>query len=342
MKRERITEIAEILDKRGKLTLEQLEEYFPNVSQMTLRRDLFQLEEEGKIIRVRGGAMSVREVQKTSGEPYTKKTTMHTDEKIVIAQKAAELIDEGATLFLDGGTTALYLAKEMPDRPYNVLTNGLAVATELAKKKNVVVNLLGGQLIKENLATASAFSSLYFTDTNFEIAIISAAAFTLENGFSCSSQVEAELLRVVCKKAKFLYMMLDSSKIGKIKPYTFARAEDINVLITDDVFPEGLKDDFKAKNQGEFYYCSTKGQKCHSDVTYPSDKDIYFVFGKESHGLPEPLLKDNYDRCIRIPMLGFVRSLNLSNSVAVIVYEALRQMNYPDLTNQGQLTGRLD
>ena len=66
MKRERIEEIAELLDKRGKLTLEQLEEYFPNVSQMTLRRDLFQLEEEGKIIRVRGGAMSVKEVQKRS------------------------------------------------------------------------------------------------------------------------------------------------------------------------------------------------------------------------------------------------------------------------------------
>lgn len=246
MKRERITEIAELLDKRGKLTLEQLEEHFPNVSQMTLRRDLFQLEEEGKIIRVRGGAMSVREVQKTSGEPYTKKTTIHTDEKIVIAQKAAGLIDEGASIFIDGGTTALYLAKEMPDKAYNVFTNGLAVATELAKKKNVVVNLLGGQLIKENLSTASSFSSVYFTDTNFELAIISASAFTPENGFSCRSQVEAELLRVICKKAKFIYMMLDSSKIGKIKPYTFARAEDINVLITDEEFPVALKDHFKA------------------------------------------------------------------------------------------------
>ncbi|MBE5739433.1 MAG: DeoR/GlpR transcriptional regulator [Clostridiales bacterium] len=248
MKRDRITAIAELLDKRGKLTLEQLEEYFPHVSQMTLRRDLFQLEEEGKIIRIRGGAMSVREVQKTSGEPYTKKTTIHTDEKIIIAQKAAGLIDDGASIFIDGGSTALYLAKELPDKVCNVFTNGLAVATELAKKKNVVVNLLGGQLIKENLSTASSFSSVYFTDTNFELAIISAAAFTPENGFSCSSQVEAELLRVVCRKAKFLYMMLDSSKIGKIKPYTFARAEDINVLITDDEFPDALKNQFKEKN----------------------------------------------------------------------------------------------
>lgn len=246
MKRERIEEIAELLDKRGKLSLEQLEEYFPKVSQMTLRRDLFQLEEEGKIIRVRGGAMSVKEVQKSSGEPYTKKTTIHTDEKIEIAQKAAVLVDEGSSIFIDGGTTALYLAKELPDMVCTVFTNGIVVAKELAMKKNITINLLGGELIKDNLSTASPLSSLYFTDTNFELAIISASAFTPENGFSCGSQVEADLLRLVRKKAKFLYMMLDSSKIGKIMPYTFARPNDINVLITDENFPESLKEQFKA------------------------------------------------------------------------------------------------
>lgn len=246
MKRERIEELAELLDKRGKLTLEQLEEHFRDVSQMTLRRDLFQLESEGRIIRIRGGAMSVKEVQKTSGEPYTKKTTIHTDEKIEIAQKAAALIDEGSSIFIDGGTTALYLAKEMPDMECIVFTNGIAVAQELAQKRNITINLLGGQLIKENLSTASPTASLYFTDTNFELAIISASAFTPENGFSCGSQIEADLLKLVRKKAKFLYMMLDSSKIGKIMPYTFARPEDINVLITDSAFPEALKEQFKS------------------------------------------------------------------------------------------------
>ncbi len=248
MKRDRIAEIAELLDKRGKLSLVQLEGFFPHVSQMTLRRDLLQLEKDGKVIRVRGGAMSVREVEKTSGSPYVRKATIHTDEKIVIAQKAAGLIDEGVSLFIDGGTTALYLAKEMDDKRCSVFTNGIAVATELSKKKNVVTNLLGGQLMKENLTTASPFSSLYFMDTNFELAIISAAAFTLENGFSCSSQSEAELLRVVCKKARSLYMMLDSSKIGKIKPYTFARIEDIHVLITDNDFPEEMKTQCKNRD----------------------------------------------------------------------------------------------
>ena len=248
MKRNRIEEIAELLDKRGKLTLEQLEAHFPNVSQMTLRRDLVHLEGEGKIIRVRSGAMSVKELQKVSGEAYTKKASTNTDEKIVIAQKAAKLVDEGACVFIDGGTTALYLAKELADVPCNIFTNGLAVATELAKKKNPSINLLGGLLMKDNLTTASSLSTLYFMDTNFEIAIISTAAFTIENGFSCTSQAEADLLKLVRKKAKFVYMMLDSSKIGKIKPYTFARLEDVNVLITDDAFPTSLKREFNKKN----------------------------------------------------------------------------------------------
>ena len=248
MKKARIVEIAELIDKRGKLSLAQLGEHFPNVSQMTLRRDLLTLEEDGKIIRVRGGAMSVKDVQKTSGEPYVKKTAIHTDEKIVIAEKAAALVDEGVSIFLDAGSTALYLAKELPDIPCNVFTNGLAVATELAKKKNIMVNLLGGPLIKDNLSTASSFSSMYFADMNFELAIIAAAAFTPENGFSCGTQLEADLFKLIRKKAKFTYLMLDSSKIGKIKPYTFAHTEDINVLITDNDFPADLKEQFEAMN----------------------------------------------------------------------------------------------
>ena len=248
MKKERIVEIAELIDKRGKLTLKQLSEFFPHVSQMTIRRDLLLLEQQSKIIRVRGGAVSVKDVQQTSREPYLKKTATHTDEKIVIAQKAAELIEEGKSLFLDAGSTALYLAKEMPDVDCNVFTNGLAVATELSKKKNVMVNLLGGPLLKDNLSTASSFSSMYFSDMNFELAVIAAAAFTPESGFACGTQLEADLFKIICKKAKFTYMMLDSSKIGKIKPYTFAHPEDINVLITDNDFPTDLKEKFENMN----------------------------------------------------------------------------------------------
>ncbi len=248
MKRQRIAEIEELINKRGQMKLSELAGQFPNVSQMTLRRDLSALHADGKIILMRGGAMSVQEAQKISTVPYTKKSATHTDEKIQIAQKATELIEEGMSLYLDAGTTAMYLAKEMPDKRYNVFTNGLAVATELAKKDKVSVNLLGGVLIKENLCTASSLASVFFTDSNFEVAILSAAAFTPDNGFSVSSQMEADLCKFICRKAKAVYMLLDSSKIGKIKPYTFARLEDINVLITDSAFPEEFKEALKEKN----------------------------------------------------------------------------------------------
>ncbi len=248
MKRQRIAEIEELINKRGQIKLKDLSEHFPHVSQMTLRRDLLVLEQEGKILPRRGGAVSVQEAQKISNIPYSKKSATHTDEKIEIAQKTATLIEEGVSLYLDAGTTAMYLAKEMPDKRYNVFTNGLAVASELAKKTYVNVNLLGGVLIKENLSTASSLASVFFTDSNFEIAVLSAAAFTPESGFSVSSQMEADLCKLICRKAKQVYMMLDSSKIGKIKPYTFARLEDINVLITDSAFPEDLRKQLIEKN----------------------------------------------------------------------------------------------
>lgn len=248
IKRIRIDEIATLIEKNGKMSLEELSEQFPDVSDMTIRRDLLQLEKENKVIRVRGGAMSVLEVQKRSGEAYAQKSTINTDAKKTIAKKCAALIDEGVSLFLDGGTTALYLAKELADRPCHIFTNGIAVAEELAHKKQPNVVLVGGTLIKENLSTASAYSRIFLENTNFELAIISTSAFSLEHGFSCRGQVEADLLKFVLQKAKMAYMMLDTSKIDKIMPYTFAMPEDIDVLITDDNLPSSVKEVFENKN----------------------------------------------------------------------------------------------
>ena len=93
-------------------------------------------------------------------------------------------------------------------------------------------------------------------------------------------------------------------------------------------------------NGDNFYFMSTKGKKVYSDVKF-KDGD-FLIFGKESHGLPEPLLEKYYDKTLRIPMLGNLRSLNLSNSVALSVYEALRQNGFEGLNDEGFLTGRKD
>ncbi len=95
-----------------------------------------------------------------------------------------------------------------------------------------------------------------------------------------------------------------------------------------------------ASNGGNFYFCSTKSKKIYKEVDF-KDND-YLVFGKESAGLPESLLKANYDKCIRIPMRKDFRSLNLSNAVAIILYEAVAQLGFPNMESEGFLTGRID
>ena len=83
------------------------------------------------------------------------------------------------------------------------------------------------------------------------------------------------------------------------------------------------------------WYATTKAHKTHTEVSFsPND---YIVFGKESAGIPEEILVDNEEQCIRIPMLEEARSLNLSNSVAIILYEALRQQDFPFLSKEGAL-----
>lgn len=104
--------------------------------------------------------------------------------------------------------------------------------------------------------------------------------------------------------------------------------------LLDITYYENL-DDFFAKNSGDFFFFTTKALHTHTGISYPDN--CYLFFGKETKGLPEELLLNNRERCVRIPMINDARSLNLSNSVAIGVYEVLRQWNYPALQNLGQL-----
>ncbi len=101
-------------------------------------------------------------------------------------------------------------------------------------------------------------------------------------------------------------------------------------------------DEFFEKNAGPFYYFTTKGKHVYADVTYLDG--AYLMFGKETKGLPESLLRAHPERCVRLPMLNddAARSLNLSNTVAVGVYEVLRQWGFPTLRTAGELHGTQD
>ncbi len=124
-----------------------------------------------------------------------------------------------------------------------------------------------------------------------------------------------------------------------IKPLGF-KVDDVHLKRSGVNYIDKLKwyvyenwEDFLNKNQdGTFYFLTRYGHKPHSNFNYSNKKEnIYFVFGKESTGIPKEILKPHIDRCMRMPMTDNVRSLNLSNTVAIMLYEALRQRNYEGL-----------
>lgn len=106
--------------------------------------------------------------------------------------------------------------------------------------------------------------------------------------------------------------------------------------LLDITYYKNMAEFFEKNQDGKFFYFTTKGRHIHSDVQYPDN--AYLVFGREDAGLPEELLLQNPDFCVRLPMIADARSLNLSNTVAIAAYEVLRQWNYPTLKWSGQLT----
>lgn len=94
-------------------------------------------------------------------------------------------------------------------------------------------------------------------------------------------------------------------------------------------------DEFKEKNEGTYYFFTRYGHKPHSSFDYSNkDEEIYLIFGKESTGIPKEILRSDLDRCMRIPMTDNVRSLNLSNCAAIVLFEVLRQQDYRNLLRE--------
>jgi tRNA (cytidine/uridine-2'-O-)-methyltransferase len=99
------------------------------------------------------------------------------------------------------------------------------------------------------------------------------------------------------------------------------------------IYHDSLEEFFQTYSEGQFYFLTKFGQKPHSIFDYSNtDEDHFFVFGRETTGLPKEVIEANMERCLRIPMNGNVRSLNLSNTAAILIYEALRQQNFPGLS----------
>lgn len=130
-----------------------------------------------------------------------------------------------------------------------------------------------------------------------------------------------------------------NTKLHLIKPLGFSiddkhlKRSGVNYIDKLDYEVYENFEDFKSKNEGIYYYFTRYGKKPHTSFNYENkeNKNLYFIFGKESTGIPKELLQNNLEYCMRIPMTENVRALNLSNSCAIVIYEALRQQDYNDL-----------
>lgn len=105
--------------------------------------------------------------------------------------------------------------------------------------------------------------------------------------------------------------------------------------LLDLTYYDNIEDFFEKNKDGNFFFFTTKAQHTYTEVAYPENS--FLLFGKETAGLPEELLLQHPEECVRLPMRGGARSLNLSNTVCVAVYEVLRQWDFPELQNFGQL-----
>lgn len=234
MHNERRQIINKCIQKKGEVKIKELEEMFPDVSSMTLRRDLNHLEEEGYIVRTWGGAKSIKHLSEHREENYSSRETENINAKVKIAKKAVKLIDTGRSIFLDSGTTVMCLAEIIPDKSYSIITSGPNIGMEIIKKHNPSITLIGGQLSRNNISISGPNSLDFIKGINVDIAFLAASGFSLESGFTCGDFNECELKKHIINKARKVIMLMDLSKIDKNLPFTFATLKDIDVLITEN------------------------------------------------------------------------------------------------------------
>ena len=242
MKAARRQLIAELIQSQPFISLKELEEKFPDVTGMTLRRDIEYFEKQGELIKVRGGARSMKFITSTSDDGYAEREKENYNSKVAIATKALMFVEKGRSYFLDSGTTIMRLAENIPDEHMTITTPGPNIALELAKKQHPIINLVGGIVNRESISVTGSMAIDFLSDINIDIAFIAPSGYSQNNGFSCGNYAESELKNFIVKKARTVIMLMDTSKLDKNLPYTFCRLSDIDILITDKPIPVSFLD----------------------------------------------------------------------------------------------------
>lgn len=227
--------ILTFIEQQNIVTIKQLQALCPEVSLMTIHRDLQALEDQGMVVKVRGGAKSVRH----TGDPgFDVRLQENNSGKASMARKALELIQPNSSVFLDASTTNLVLARHLPDISLNIFTTGPSIALELCRLHNPVVTVCCGAMNRKNLALSGQNTLEMLEKINIDLAFIGVSGCSVEAGFTCGTESDMLVKHKVIQKARTSVVMCDRGKLSRLMPYTFARLEDVDCLISDAPMPD--------------------------------------------------------------------------------------------------------
>jgi DeoR/GlpR family transcriptional regulator of sugar metabolism len=219
------------------------------VSSITVHRDLEQLSKDGLVERVHGGARSIRGLGTLPliATAWTQRVEQASAAKMAIADRAATLVVTGSTIFLDASSTALALARRLMEDPPNELTlvtNSPAIAYEvIAEPMHVVV--CPGELDQHMRMVAGRWTVEFMSELNFDTAFVSAAGVTLDAGLTTSRRPLADVVNAARAAAGRTVGLIDASKFGRASLVSIARAQELDVIVTDDGLEETVADEYR-------------------------------------------------------------------------------------------------
>ena len=217
------------------VSIREIQTLFPEVSLMTIHRDLDALAEGGFIVKFRGGAKAVRH----AGDPeFNVRMRDNNAGKLMIAKKALELIQPHSSVFLDASTTNLALARCLPDMNLNIFTTGPSIALELCRLHNPVVTVCCGTINHNNLALSGQNTLQMLEKINIDMAFIGVSGCSIDAGFTCGTESDMLVKRLVIEKARTSVVMCGKEKLSCLMPYTYAQFSDVDYLICDEPMPE--------------------------------------------------------------------------------------------------------
>ncbi len=234
---ERWDRLRDLLEERGAIRLGELCEEL-SISPATARRDLAELEARGELRRVHGGAVSVH--SRLEEPMFDDKAQLGADEKQRIAQAALEHIHGGDTIYLDGGSTVLELARLLRHRKdITVVTNSIRAAHELETSGPRLI-LIGGELRRLSQVLVGPLTRHVFEGLSVDKAFMGTLGLTLKQGLTTTDPGEAYTKELAMSRAGTVYVLVDSSKVGKVGLSRGGQLEDVDKLITDEGMPAGF------------------------------------------------------------------------------------------------------